>query len=439
VFKLVLILRYLRRRRITLFPIMGVAIGVMALVTVLSVMKGFDADIARRMRVVTPDLEVSFQGRTEVDTSLETLDEITRRIEAIPEVKAVSPFIYALGFANIEYQYKGRTVHDNVFMSFKGVDFEREKNVTDIASHLRYGDAPIPANSYGTPEGRPIFVVGARVFGKKDPDEPAENDWGFLDRGNRIQLTMVLEDREVTRIVGTVGDVFKTGVRFLDQGQSYMPIDWARAFMRARPSEIRGMGIALKSYSRDNARSAMRQISEILKPLVPNDRYYRFETWEDFCEGAFEIIGVERKVMAVILLFVLVVAAFSITAILMMIVIEKIKDIGVLQAMGASRKAVAATFLGYGVAIGIVGASAGLAAGILFVRNLGVIERVFCGITGWRPVPQGVYEVPAIPWVIDWKINAAVFAVAVVVSLLASVAPAVRAARLDPVEAIRYE
>jgi len=147
----------------------------------------------------------------------------------------------------------------------------------------------------------------------------------------------------------------------------------------------------------------------------------------------------ERRIMAFILFFFLVVAGFSISAILVMIVFEKIRDIGILRAMGASSRGVAWTFLAYGVTIGVIGAGIGLALGVLFVENLDSIESFVYVHTGWQPFPPDIYDLPAIPRILNWWTNCYIVLTAVAVSFAASVLPAVRAAWLDPVEAIRYE
>jgi len=107
--------------------------------------------------------------------------------------------------------------------------------------------------------------------------------------------------------------------------------------------------------------------------------------------------------------------------------------------MGASSKGIAATFLIYGVTIGLIGAGIGLAAGVLFVHKIDFVEQVVYERTGWQPFPPEIYDLPAIPRILDWHTNLYIVATAVAVSFLASLLPAVRAAWLDPVEAIRYE
>ena len=143
--------------------------------------------------------------------------------------------------------------------------------------------------------------------------------------------------------------------------------------------------------------------------------------------------------MAFILFFFLVVAGFSISAILIMIVLEKVRDIGILLAMGASPRGIAGIFVLYGVTIGLIGAGLGLLGGVIFVQNIDSVEAFIYEQSGWQPFPPEIYDLQAIPRILDWHTNLYIVATAVAVSFLASLLPAVRAAWLNPVEAIRYE
>jgi len=439
-YKLKIVLRLLRKRKITFFPIAGVALGVMALVVVLSIMQGFETDFRRRIRAISPDLSLNFT-RTEGFTG--DTHELLAALEGIPQVRAVSPFISGLGLAEIRVPSEDSPLEQYVYddyVELKGFDFEREQEVLNLKQYLKYGENRFDEHPY-TRDGstEPVFIVGARFAGKKHPDVRTEGiDWGNVPRGARVQVSTLTPDYEVGRGEGTVCDVVASGIWDIDQHILFMPLDWARALRRLPPGSITGVGIALHEYSAAQAAAAKKAVSTAMKEVAPFTPYV-LTTWEE-SRGAFLMaVAMERRIMAFILFFFLVVAGFSIAAILIMIVLEKVRDIGILRAMGASSRGVAGMFLLYGVLIALIGAALGLTAGVLFVEKIDAIEFWIYQTTGWQPFPPEIYDLPAIPRILNWRTNGIVVAAALAVSFLASLLPAVRASWLDPVEAIRYE
>jgi lipoprotein-releasing system permease protein len=444
-YKLSLVLRYLRRRKITIFPIAGVALGVMALVVVLSIMVGFDTDLRRRIRGIMPDMSIEFLDiRGYNPGGQEALDDLLASIEAVPEVRAASPYVSGLAMARISLPAPGGGVlesRDSIYLNYKGFDFARENDVLGLTQYLKYKDDPFAASPYGGDNPAP-FVVGARLVGRQFEGFRIKiEDWGRLDKGATIKLTTLTPDWDPSATTGVVADVVKTGIWELDASTLYMPIEWARAFARIGPKDsytVNGIGIALRGYNPETVASAREHLKAILDERILSGDY-RLSTWEDSRRTLLTAIAMERKIMAFILFFFLVVAGFSISAILIMIVLEKVRDIGILRAMGASARGIASIFLLYGATIGIVGAIIGLALGVLFVENINVIEEAVYRATGWEPFPAEIYDLPEIPRIINWGTNITIAFAAAAVSFLAGVLPAFRAARLKPVEAIRYE
>ena len=394
-YKLALVLRYLRRRKITIFPIAGVALGVMALVVVLSIMVGFDMDLRSRIRGIMPDMSVEFldiQGYN--PGGKEALDDLLARIEAVPEVRAASPYVSGLAMARISLPAPGGGVlesRDSIYLNFKGFDFDRENAVLGLTRYLKYEDDPFAGSPYGGEKPAP-FVVGARLVGRQFEGFRVKiEDWGRLDKGATIKLTTLTPDWDPSATTGVVADVVKTGIWELDASTLFMPIDWARAFARLGPKDsntVSGIGIALREYNPETVAAAREELKAILAERIMSGDY-RISTWEDSRRTLLTAIAMERKIMAFILFFFLVVSGFSISAILIMIVLEKIRDIGILRAMGASARGIAGVFLLYGATIGIIGAIIGLALGVLFVENINVVEEAVYRATGWEPFPAG--------------------------------------------------
>lgn len=168
-------------------------------------------------------------------------------------------------------------------------------------------------------------------------------------------------------------------------------------------------------------------------------RLYCVETWEEKRFVILRAVAVEKGIQAVILFFIIIVAGFMVLAILHMIVVEKTKDIGILKALGGTPGGIMSIFLMNGLTIGVVGSVVGSVCGLLFTWKLNWLEDVIYRGTGWRLFPPDVYYLDKIPWRIHPTGVLICAVAAIAVSFLASVYPAWRAARLDPVEALRYE
>ena len=439
-YKFALVLRFLRRRKITLFPIIGVALGVLALVVVLSIMQGFETDFKNRIRGISPDLSLDFRT---TDGFVGDTDELITALEAIEEVRAVSPYIRGLGLAEAFAPSKNpgeKLVYDG-YVQFKGFDFERESRVLDLSKYLQYGKDVFAENPYtGDASAKPpAFIVGARFAGKKHEGvRTKETDWGALEAGTEVMVSTFTPSYEMRRFKGKAMDFVASGIYDIDEHLLYMPLDWARALKEMAPGSISGVSIALTQYDKKTIAAAMENITAVVEKHAAFTPY-RLTTWEEERRAFLMAVAMERRIMAFILFFFLVVAGFSISAILIMIVLEKIRDIGILRAMGASAQGVAGLFLVYGITIAVIGAGLGLVGGVVFVKNLDSIEQGIYKLTGWQPFPPEIYDLPEIPRILNWWTNMSVVAAALAVSFAASVIPALRAAWLDPVEAIRYE
>src|SRR5262249_19238871 len=166
---------------------------------------------------------------------------------------------------------------------------------------------------------------------------------------------------------------------------------------------------------------------------------YGIYTWRDKQGAVLAAVQMERTLLNILLFFIIAVAGFGILAIFFMIVVEKTRDIGVLKSLGASSRGIMGIFLGYGLSLGIVGAGVGMVSGLLFVHYINEVRSLVEWITGqpaFDPAIYYFYEIPTIidPFTITWIVLGALL-----IAVMASVLPALRAARLHPVEALRYE
>jgi lipoprotein-releasing system permease protein len=166
---------------------------------------------------------------------------------------------------------------------------------------------------------------------------------------------------------------------------------------------------------------------------------YLINTWRDKQGALLSAVQIETAVLNVLLFMIIAVAGFGILAIFLMIVVEKTRDIGILKSLGATGSGIMGIFLGYGLSLGIVGAGMGLVIGLLFVRHITEIADFLGRLFGLELFNQSVYGIPKIPTIVEWPTVAWIIFGAILIAVLASILPAWRAARLHPVEALRYE
>jgi len=203
--------------------------------------------------------------------------------------------------------------------------------------------------------------------------------------------------------------------------------------LRAMDNRVSSIQIKLKNYDED-----AKDVVNGLQAIFPSP-YFKVQTWEDKQGPLLAAISVERGILNVLLFLIVGVAGFGILAIFTMIVVEKTRDIGILRALGASNGGVMKIFLGYGLLLGVVGACLGTTLGLVLANNINWLEHWLGKLTGQDLFPRDIYYFDKIPTNVQlWGVVMVNFG-AVAISVIASVLPALRAALLHPVRALRYE
>jgi lipoprotein-releasing system permease protein len=179
-------------------------------------------------------------------------------------------------------------------------------------------------------------------------------------------------------------------------------------------------------------------VRDLLRAKFPQ-QVFRVSSWRDKEGALLAAVQMETAVLNVLLFLIIAVAGFGILAIFFMIVVEKTRDIGILKSLGATGRGIMGIFLSYGLSLGVVGASVGMGLGLLFVRYINEIADVLGRITGQPVFDPSIYYFQKIPTIVEWPTVAWIVAGAMAIAVLASILPARRAARLHPVEALRYE
>jgi lipoprotein-releasing system permease protein len=402
-------LRYLRAKRktrfisiITFISIAGVAVGVTALTVVLAVMNGFENEIHRRIIGINAHVIVLKYG----NEPIEHYDGVTREIEALPRVVAAAPFTYTKAVL------QGPAGSDGVVV--RGADLAEEARVTDILTNIQP-----PVADLGTPPGGlPVAIVGDELAKRL---RAAVGDTVAISSPFDYVLTPMGLMPSVSRF--RVVSLFSSGMFEYDQSLVY--IDLAEA-QRLFGLDNGVVGIAVKITDPYDAPAEGARIVEALGGFP-----YRANNWIELNRNLFTWMRTEKKVMFWILSLIVMVAAFNIASTLIMVVMEKTKDIGIMKSMGARAGSILRIFIFEGLVIGIVGTAVGCAGGYILASLLDRYQFV--------TLPGDVYPIETLPVQMQLSDFLLVAAAAIAISFLASVYPSWQAARLEPVEAIRRE
>ena len=284
-------------------------------------------------------------------------------------------------------------------------------------------------------EQRTGLVMGIALANYRDHGE----ERFVLLPGDDVRLTFATAgDRPTaTYQLYTVVDFYECKMSEYDSKFIFVPID---ALQKDRgmldPTTGKGMFNTLQIKLKPGANAA--DVRDRLQAVFPHDRYI-VQTWRDKQGPLLAAVEMETSILNVLLFLIIAVSGFGILAIFFMIVVEKTRDIGILKSLGASGAGVMGIFLSYGLSLGMVGSGVGLALGLLFVRHINEIATLLGKLTGrpiFDPSIYYFYKIPTLvdPWTVAWIVLGAVG-----IAVLASVLPALRAAVLHPVEALRYE
>ena len=410
-FERLVALRYLRARRkegfisvIAGFSLAGISLGVATLIIVMAVMNGFRQELLTRILGVGG--HVTVYG---APGPLTNYADVTRRLKALPGVADAAPLVSGQAMITVGRRAGGVAV--------QGISREDLARRPVIAGNIRAGSL----DQFGAPDSVLIGTRLATRFG--------------LTVGDR--LTLVAPSGNVTafgtlprakgyRIVG----LFEIGMYEYDSNFVYMPLDAAQVFFREGD---RASAIEVMLADPDALRAAVSQITSALGPGT------RLRDWQAANSSFFTAIQVERNVMFLILTLIILVAAFNVISGMIMLVKDKGRDIAILRTMGATRGAVMRIFLLAGASVGVVGTFIGFLLGVAFAANIETIRGWISALTGTDLFSAEIYFLSQLPATIDPGEVATVVGMSLALSFLATLYPSWRAARLDPVEALRYE
>ena len=404
--------RYLRSRRketvisvIALISFVGIMLGVATLIIVMAVMNGFRAELLTRILGVNGHLVMQ-----PVDLPLDDYDVLAKRVNGVAGVKYALPMIDGQVLASgLAGPGTGALV--------RGIRGDDLAKVSLVAGNVRQGSLV----GFDTGEG---VAIGRRM---------AENLGLVL--GDKI--TLVSPDGDITPFGTTprvkaypVNAIFEVGMSEYDASIVFMPLAEAQLYFN-----MEGLAQSIEIFVDDPD-----QIDAI-KPAIEEaaERPIYLTDWRQRNQTFFSALQVERNVMFMILTLIVLVASLNIISGLVMLVKDKSHDIAILRTMGATRGGILRIFLMTGAAIGVAGTAAGVILGVVVCLNVERIRQFFSWLSDTQIFNPELYFLSQLPAKMDFSETATVIGMALVLSFLATLFPAWRAARLDPVEALRYE
>jgi lipoprotein-releasing system permease protein len=308
-----------------------------------------------------------------------------------------------------------------------GVEMSEGDEFLYAAPSVQKVGEPLPARVY-IGEGLISFLV-------RDPDTGKQQKVMMVQPGDDVILSTVTAGRspEVTKFQATVVDSFRSGMSEYDSSIVLMNLEALQKYRgMERGNWITSIHMRLKNYA--DAPAVLAALEREFEPGTVTIR-----TWEEKQGLLLSAVEVETAILNVLLFLIIAVAGFGILAIFYMIVVEKTRDIGILKSLGASSSGVMSIFLSYGLGLGIVGSTAGVVIGLLFVRYINEIEDGLSWVTGRKVFDEKIYYFFEIPTYVNPWMVFSVAAGAIAIAVLASILPARRAARLHPVRALRFE
>lgn len=405
-------LRYTRARQrtkfisvISLISVAGIALGMTVLITVLSVFNGFQREVRSAMLNSLPHVQIT--GLGEHLAGWERIADVAARN---PDVVATAPYVAAQGLLT-----NGASVRGAFLL---GVDPAQESRVSGIAAHMRAGAlTDLRSGEYGVVLGAPL----ARGLGVRLGDKVVL----VVPQGQVTPAGILPRLRQFT-VIGIVD----SGYYKIDSTLALIHIEDAQRLFRMG-DQVSGVRLKLDDLFR--ARQVVHELVAALPPEVS------VSDWSQFDPTYFRAVELEKRMMSLLLFFIIAIAAFNMVSSLYMMVKEKQADIAILRTMGASPGEVMRIFMVQGTLIGVIGVGCGIVFGIIGALNVAAIVGFIEHLFHVKFMPQDVYQIADLPSQLQALDVILTASIAFVLSVLATIYPSWRASKVNPAEALRYE
>ena len=411
-YELMIGLRYTRAKRrnhfisfISLISMLGIALGVTALIVVLSVMNGFQTELRGRILAVVSHVQISGANGDMADW-----EAVAKQSLSEPRVLAAAPYVQEQGMLSFGQSVRGAIV--------RGILPDLEDKVADFRSHMKEGSLDsLAPDSFNIVLGSEL----ARALG--------------VYVGDRLTLIapqgVVTPAGVVPRLkTFTVSGLFEVGMFEYDSVLALIRMEDAQRLYRL---EDRVSGVRLKLDDLFKAREVVRQLASRL-----NTAAY-LSDWTKSHANFFRAVQIEKNMMFIILSLIVAVAAFNIVSTLVMAVTDKQADIAILRTLGASPGSIMGIFMVQGALIGFIGLALGVAGGVALALNVDVVVPFIERLLGTELMSKEVYYISSLPSELQWGDVLTITGLSFVLSLAATLYPSWRASRVNPAEALRYE
>ncbi|MDD5120580.1 MAG: ABC transporter permease [Candidatus Omnitrophica bacterium] len=378
-----------------LISVVGIAIGVMVLIVVISVMSGFDKFLEDKMVGTNAHLSLEFYGGSK--DPYPAID----KLKTLPYVLGASPYIDGQALVKQDKSIFGVEV--------RGIEPKLQAETSKISEYLMLGSYDFAGNQAAI--GQELALrLGVSV-------------------GDSISL---ISPVTLTKTDFLIKGIFNSGMYLYDSSLVLTGIKGAQDFYKM-PDKVSGIAVKVDNVYKVDS------IKEKLYRDMSGAGTYQVRTWIDANKNFLEALKLEKIVMFVVVTMTTVVAAFGIVSTLIMSVMSRFKDIGILRSVGAKTKSILQIFIFQGMAIGIIGILLGLAAGVSLALSLDKVVKLISGIIGRQLIPQDIYYFDRIPVNINTGDISIIIISALVITLIASIYPAYYATKIVPSEAVRHE
>jgi lipoprotein-releasing system permease protein len=404
-FELFVAVRYLLARRkqafislISLISVIGVSVGVMALLIALALMTGLQGEVRDRLIGSAAHVYLFKAG------GFNNFQEEIKRVQALPHVTGAAPVILGMGLA--------RSAGNNLPITLKGVIPDLESNVTEVEKKLQAGSL----RALEVPEGQVAGIVIGGDLAQKLGVYVGDSMEVLTAEGVLTPFGMQPRPR-VFKVVG----VFRLGLYEYDATYGFIHFDVARNLFDTSTSPFLELRV-------DDLFKAMEVAAAIPSQLGPE---YSAQDWADVNSSLFSALWLEKMAISITIGLIVLVAALNIIASLILLVMEKSRDIAILKTMGSSAASIRRIFVLQGLVIGVIGTSAGAVAGYALIYILDRFKLI--------QVPIDVYQISYVPFRLEAIDFVVVVTLAVLVCFVATIYPSRQASKLDPAQALRYQ
>ncbi len=418
--------RYLRAKRkqifvsiITLISILGIFLGVAALIIVLAVMNGFEADLRTKILGIKSHIELT----TDIAGPMKDYENVRKQITGAEGVVASTPFIYS--------QAMIRNGNGVTGVIIRGLDTQSAFKVINLGK-IREGDIQY-LNKLPAAISKRYEKEDARIAGIVVGKEMARNLGIFL-----YDTITIISPVGISTPMGmmprmkkfVVAGIFESGFYEYDSTLAYLSLQSCQDFLQMGDT-VTGIDIKVDDIYK----------ADVIARKIQNKLGYPFwaHNWMQMNKNLFSALKLEKRVMFIILSLIVLVAAFNIISALIMIVMEKNKDIAILKSMGATSRSIMKIFIYQGIIVGVIGTALGSTVGLAVALNLQKVSQFVEKMFNVKFLPGDVYYLSELPSKVNYGDVLIIVAGTLLVCFISTIYPSWRASRLDPAEALRYE